>query len=148
MKQRVRPVLACLFALTVLGAACTNSSTPAASVSEAAGESSGTITLDGQAANDHGSTDASGGGEFDVEVDSFYFSPTVFTGHPGDELTLSLGNESSTLHNFSLPDQNLDQDIPSDGAVTVKVSFPASGTLVFFCKYHQSQGMVGAFEVE
>ena len=150
MKRPVSPVLACLLAITLVGAACSksSSSTASASASAGGGESSSTITLNGQSANDHGSKDASGGGQFEVEVDSFYFNPTVFTGHAGDKLTLTLNNESSTLHNFSLPDQNLDKDISSNGTVTVNVTLPASGTLVFFCKYHQSQGMVGALEVE
>jgi plastocyanin len=88
------------------------------------------------------------GGKEEVEVDCFYFNPTVFTAHTGDTLKLTLSNESSTLHNFSLPDQDIDMDVPADGSITVTVVFPDSGTQVFFCKYHQSQGMVGGLEVE
>jgi plastocyanin len=146
LKQRITPVLACLFALTVVGTACSKSSSAVPSGGEA--ESSSTTTLNGQTANDHGTKDVSGGGEFELEVDSFYFNPTVLTGHAGDKLTLTLSNESTTTHNFSLPDQNVDKDIPSDGTATVDVTFPSSGTLVFFCKFHQSQGMVGALKVE
>jgi plastocyanin len=113
--------------------------------SSGAAESS-TITLDGKTANDHG-TQAVSGGEADVEVDSFYFDPTVLTGAAGDSVTLKITNDSATLHNFSLTDQNIDTDIPADGNASVTVTFPASGTAVFFCKYHQGNGMVGALQI-
>jgi plastocyanin len=104
--------------------------------------------LNGRTANDHGTKDVSGGGKQDVEVDSCYFNPTVFTAHPGDKLTLTLGNESTTLHNFSLTERGIDKDIQPDAKITVTVTFPPSGTLVFFCKYHASLGMIGGLQVE
>jgi plastocyanin len=149
-----------ILALALVGAACSsNSSTAAGSPSvgattssSASGspceESTKTITLNGQTANDHGTKDVSGGGKEEVEVDSCYFNPTVFTGHAGDKLVLTLSNESDILHNFSLPEQSINKNIPSDGKVTVTVTFPTSGTLVFFCSIHQSLGMVGGLEVE
>jgi plastocyanin len=142
MKHRVLGMFSLLFALALVAAACGKSST----TSE--GGSSGTITLGGKTANNHGTKDVSGGGSEEVEVDDFYFNPTVFTAHAGDKLTLTLSNESKTLHNFSLSEQSIDEDVQPDGKVTVTVSFPDSGTLVFFCKYHQSKGMVGALKVE
>jgi plastocyanin len=144
MRERdlTRIIAACsvFFALALGLSACGGGSS-----SSSAGESS-TITLDGRTANDHG-TQAVSGGEADVEVDSFYFDPTVLTGAAGDKVTLKITNDSSTLHNFSLTDQNVDTDIPADGAVSVTVTFPSSGTAVFFCKYHQGNGMVGALQI-
>jgi plastocyanin len=90
----------------------------------------------------------SGGGSQEVEVDSFYFNPTVFTAKAGDKLTLTLSNDSKTLHNFSLAELKVDRDIPVGGKATVTVTFPSSGTYVFFCKYHRSNGMVGGLQVE
>jgi plastocyanin len=148
-RNRLRLAVAAVMTMAVLMAACSSSSESGSSSGSQGGEgSSGTIMLNGQAANDHGTKDVSGGGKEEVEVDSFYFNPTVFTAHTGDTLKLTLSNESSTLHNFSLPDQDIDMDVPADGSITVTVVFPHSGTQVFFCKYHQSQGMVGGLEVE
>jgi plastocyanin len=145
MKHRVLGVFSLLLALTLVAAACSKSSTP---TSEGGSSGGGTITLNGKTANNHGTKDVSGGGKEEVEVDDFYFNPTVFTAHPGDKLTLTLSNESNTLHNFSVSEQSIDQDIQLDGKVTVTVTFPSSGTVVFFCKYHESKGMVGGLEVE
>lgn len=159
-RNRLRLAVAGIMTMAVLMSACSSSSgsdsssgggssgSDSSSGSGGGDGSSGTITLDGQTANDHGTKDVSGGGQEEVEVDSFYFNPTVFTAHAGDTLKLTLSNESSTLHNFSLPDQNIDMDVPADGSITVTVVFPDSGTQVFFCKYHQSQGMLGGLEVE
>ncbi len=148
-RNRLQLAVAGIMTMAVLMSACSSSSgSDSSSGSEGDEGSSGTITLNGQTANDHGAKDVSGGGEEEVEVDSFYFNPTVFTAHAGDKLTLTLSNESSTLHNFSLPDQNIDMDIPADDSITVTVVFPDSGTQVFFCKYHQSNGMAGGLKVE
>src|SRR5262245_33998323 len=110
-------------------------------------EEGGTITVDGEKANDHGSQDVSDESELDLELDDFYFDPTVLTGTAGETLTLHLENEGSTEHNFSVTDQGLDQDVEDGGNADVTVTFPDSGSLVFFCKYHQNMGMRGALEV-
>jgi plastocyanin len=88
-----------------------------------------------------------GESELDLELDDFYFEPTVLTGAAGETLMLHLENEGSTEHNFSVSDQGIDQDVEDGGNADVTVTFPESGTLMFFCKYHQDMGMRGALEV-
>jgi plastocyanin len=83
----------------------------------------------------------------ELEADEYYFKPTFLQGTPGQRLKLEIENESGTLHNISLPEQSLDMDIPPKGTVTVEVVFPASGTLRFFCKFHEALGMHGALRV-
>ncbi len=103
----------------------------------------GQMTIGSDKANDHGTKTVSGA-SFKVEVDSFYFEPTVIKGTPGQKVTLMFSNDSSTLHNFTLQAQSIDTDIqPKSEGVPVSVTFPQSGFLEFFCKYHKSQGMVG-----
>ena len=64
-----RPVsLVFLFALMLVATACGGD------------EEGGSITMSGQKANDHGSQDVSGESELDLELDDFYFGPTVLTG--------------------------------------------------------------------
>jgi len=82
----------------------------------------------------------------DVHTHDFYFDPTILSGSGGQTLTISLDNSTSSLHNFSLPQQQLDQDVPPGQTVRVTVTLPASGELVFFCKYHHARGMLGALE--
>jgi len=151
--------VAVLFAvLAVFGAACSSKSnsssggspSPSESVSASASASAsesagGTITVGSDTANNHGSKEVDNITSVEVEMDDFYFGPTVLTGSPGQKLTIELKNESKagTLHNFTLSDQNIDQDVQADQSTEVTVTFPQSGFLEFFCKYHKSSGMVG-----
>ena len=139
------PKLASVLAAALLTAACGSTT---ASTTSSPGAGSGKITVNGEAANDHGTKDVSGGGSQSVEVDNFYFNPTVFTAHAGDKLTLTLSNESQTAHTFTITEQNIDKDLAVGGKVTVTVTFPSSGTVLFFCRFHRSQGMLGGLKVE
>lgn len=122
-----------LVALTLVAVACGGD------------EEGGSTTVGGQMANDHGSQDVAGESELDLELDDFYFEPTLLTGSAGETLTLDLENEGDTEHNFSLTDQGIDQDVEAGKKAEVSVRFPDSGTLVFFCKYHQDMGCEGRF---
>jgi len=93
---------------------------------------------------DHGTQDVRGKAEVHLEADDYYFEPTILRGQPGQTVKLEIENESGTLHNFSLPALGLDKDIPPKGTVEVEVTFPPSGELRFFCKFHAALGMHGA----
>jgi plastocyanin len=137
MRTRIVTLSAVVMALALVATGC----------SKKASGDGGTITIAGQKANDHGTKDVSGASSVEVEQDNFYFNPTILKGTAGQKVTLDLSNEGSALHNFSITDQGIDQDVQSGKKAEVTVSFPQSGTLVFFCKYHQTLGMVGALEV-
>jgi len=139
------PKLASVLAAALLTAAC-GSTTASTASSPSAG--SGKITVNGEAANDHGTKDVSGGGSQSVEVDSFYFNPTVFTAHAGDKLALTLSNESQTAHTFTITEQNIDKELAVGAKVTVTVTLPSSGTVLFFCRFNRSLGILGALKVE
>ena len=121
--------------LAVLANACSTSSN--------APKTGSTIVLDGHRIVDHGTIDVGGQTIEDVHVRNYFFEPTVFTGSGGQSITLSIDNGTTTLHNFSLPLQRIDQDVPPGQSVQVSVTLPADGELVFFCKYHRRLGMLG-----
>src|SRR5207245_5196974 len=79
----------------------------------------------------------------ELEADDYYFSPTFLRGRPGQKLTLRVESEASTLHNISIPALGIDRNIPPKGKVEVNVTFPSSGVLAFFCKFHGALGMNG-----
>jgi plastocyanin len=132
-------VAAALVLLTLQLAACGGSK------KSEKGESEGKkATIAGLSANDHGSKLVSGTAE--VELDDFYFDPTVLKGKPGSKVTLTLKNDGKVKHNFDLDAQKIDQDIDPGKTATVTVTFPQSGQVSFFCKYHKSMGMAGALQ--
>ena len=111
-------------------------------------EDQGTKEIGGEQATYHGTTDVSGSNHFELELDDFYFGPTVLDGAPGQELSLGLFNEGGVNHTFTI-DGVLDEELPSgaDG-IAVDISFPDSGSQVFYCTFHRAQGMIGALSVD
>jgi plastocyanin len=87
--------------------------------------------------------DVSGLAEVDLEADEYYFEPAFLRGTPGQKLKLEIENESNTLHSFTIPEQKVDMDIPPKGKIVVEVTFPQSGLVGFFCKFHSALGMNG-----
>ncbi len=109
----------------------------------AAGKKDETITLNGVTYANHGTKDVRNLSRLKLEADDYYFGPTFLRGLPGQKLTLMIESEASTLHNFSIPALGIDKDIPPRGKVQLDVTFPASGTLTFYCKFHGPLGMKG-----
>jgi plastocyanin len=91
----------------------------------------------------HGTKDATGQAELDLEADTYYFAPTFLRGVPGQRLTLEVENDSETIHNLSIPEQQVDQNILPKGTVKVEVTIPPAGAVRFFRKFHAPLGMNG-----
>jgi len=137
--SRALVAAAALVALVLALSACGGSK------KSSSGESEGKqATLAGVPANDHGSKEVSG--ETEVELDDYYFDPTVLKGKPGEQVTLELKNEGKVEHNFSIDAQSVDKDIEPGEDAKVTVTIPQSGELSFYCSYHKSKGMAGALE--
>lgn len=106
-------------------------------------EKAKTLQLGGLNVSDHGTKDLGSAGTADLEADDFYFEPTFFKATAGQKLSFKISNGSNTIHNFSVPNAQIDKDIPAKGSVTVDVTVPDTGVLLFLCKYHTGQGMNG-----
>jgi plastocyanin len=106
------------------------------------GGGGGKTTIAGVPANNHGTKSVSG--EAEVELDDYYFKPTVLKGKPGSSVTLELKNEGSVEHNFTIDSQGIDKDLEAGDDAKVSVTIPKSGSISFYCKYHKNMGMAGA----
>lgn len=107
----------------------------------------GPTTTAAAAAAGAGGTDVTGKSLVDVVMQDDMFVPSVLDGTPGQTVTLKLANMGTQQHNFMLVSQKVDADVAPGKTATVKVTFPASGTLQFFCEYHKSLGMTGSLNV-
>ena len=144
-----------LFAVLATAAVVLTGCSSSSSTSGAAGGSSsasegGKITIGSDQANDHGTEAVTGKSSFELEADNddgFYFKPTVLTGSANQTLTLEIANEGTAQHNFSITDQNISVNIDPGSSEEVDVTFPASGTVEFFCSFHRALGMAGELEV-
>jgi plastocyanin len=106
------------------------------------------ITIAGHKANGHGSKVVAGKSSTELELDSYYFAPTVLLGKPGQAVTLELSNKGSVKHNFSIDSEHIDKNVGPGAKAEVSVTFPRSGILSFYCKYHQQMGMRGELKVK
>ena len=110
-------------------------------------ETGGDATFDITQAEDHGAVDLSGQSETSLELDDFYFEPTVLMGEPGQTLSIELENEGNAPHTFTIESADVDEELQPGDKVEADVTFPDSGALTFICRFHAGQGMQGALSV-
>jgi plastocyanin len=129
-------------AVVLLAAGCGGYGGKSKSNSTESSGGGGKTTVAGVPANNHGTKSVSS--EAEVELDDYYFQPTVLKGKPGSSVTLELKNEGSVEHNFTIDSQGIDKDLEAGEDAKVSVTIPKSGVVSFYCKYHKSMGMAGA----
>jgi plastocyanin len=101
------------------------------------------VSLEGKV-NNQGEKDVKNGDSIEMEADDFYFGPTFLKGPAGAKVTLELHNEGKATHTFTVDSLSVDQKLEPDASANVEVTIPASGSLVYYCQFHQNQGMQGA----
>jgi plastocyanin len=131
----VTRVALAVLAVAVLAVACGDSDEP----TETGG--SPPVSIAGQT-NDHGTKTATD--KFEVEADDFYFGPTYIKATAGQAFTIELHNEGNTAHTFTSSVLAADEQIRPGEKKTVRLTAPETGTALFFCRFHQGQGMQGA----
>jgi plastocyanin len=146
MKRGVVIVAGCLLLLAAAGCGSSSSSSSGTTTEESSG-GGGQKTIAGVQANDHGTKAVEDSGKTEVELDDFYFKPTVLEGKAGENVTLELKNEGNTEHSFTIDSQGIDKDIQPGDEAEVTVTIPKSGVVSFYCKFHKSSGMAGALAV-
>jgi uncharacterized cupredoxin-like copper-binding protein len=152
MRRSTVVPFAALSVVVLMLASCSSSSSTSGPAAGGSSSSSGadTITIGSDQANDHGTEDVTGQSSFEVEADNdegFYFKPTVLTGSANQSITLEIKNEGTAQHNFSIDAQNVDVTLDPGKSQEVTVTFPATGTVEFYCSIHRSLGMAGELEV-
>jgi plastocyanin len=85
-----------------------------------------------------GSGGDGGGGGLTLTIEGFAFQPKTLSAPSGQQSTVTITNEDSVTHNFTLDDGGVSRDVPPGQTVEVTVPFPASGTAGFHCKFHPS----------
>ena len=110
-------------------------------------ESTTSTTIGGTQVESHGTKDVSNeSGKVEIELDDYYFNPTILKGKPGQKVELELKNEGKAAHTFTISDQMVDKEVQPGDETETEVTFPQSGQLKFVCTFHQSQGMIGALQ--
>ncbi|HEY8215680.1 MAG TPA: cupredoxin domain-containing protein [Acidimicrobiia bacterium] len=85
-------------------------------------------------------------GETDLEADDFYYQKTFEKAKAGTTVKVTIENEGSTQHTFTIDAQHIDKTIQPGAKAKVKVKIPSNGKPVnFYCRFHVDQGMQGVF---
>jgi plastocyanin len=116
---------------------------PAAAASPSPSEGGQTLTLGGTTFQDHGTTDVKSMADLTIEAEDNYFEPTFLQGAAGQKIKLTIKNTGARNHNLTITSQNIDMDVAPGATITADVTFPSSGALLYFCKFHARGGMNG-----
>ena len=131
--------------LSTCGSSSSGSSGSSKSTTTTKAAAKAPVTLTGTV-NNKGTKDVSTKGstaDVDMDLYNFYFEPTFVKAAPGQKLTISLHNEGSVPHTFTVPMLNIDKELQPEQKMTVTVTVPMSGTVPFHCRFHQDNGMQG-----
>ena len=95
--------------------------------------------------NDEGGSGEVSDGEIEMELDDFYFGPTYTRAESGSTVTVALHNEGDAPHTFTIDSLGIDEEVEAGDTAEVEVTLPASGAVRYYCRFHASSGMQGAF---
>jgi plastocyanin len=116
----------------------------ATAIPQEGGESEPPVSLAGPV-NNHGTASVSGD-RLSMELDDFYFEPTFVEAEAGSSFTVDLHNEGGVPHTFTVKGQDVDVVLDAGAEGSAEVTMPADAeSLVFICRFHEAQGMQGAF---
>ncbi len=140
----MRKLVILMMAVVLLGVGCGDDDDDAASPTDTTAGASAVLPA---GTPDHGTAEAEDGME--VELDDFYFGPTVIEATPGQAFEVELFNEGAAPHTFTIDSLSIDQRLDPGARMNITITAPAAtGTVQFYCKFHQaSSKMQGALVV-
>jgi plastocyanin len=151
--MRTRGLIGIVAVVTLALAGCANEPTSAQPAVSTPGPTTSTptvgddINLGGITTAFHGTADVTGLEKVTIQLADHFFEPTVIHGKPGQELVLGLENNSESSHTFTTADGIADIEVKPRSVAEGRITLPQSGNLLFFCRFHKEQGMVGLFNV-
>jgi len=114
-----------------------------AAVASVPGKDKAPVQIPGDV-NDHG-TGKIKHDTVDIEAGDFYFEKTYIKGEAGTTASFAITNEGSVAHTFTIDAQDIDEELQPGDSIDVDVKVRANGkSAVFYCRFHQTQGMQGA----
>lgn len=113
-------------------------------VAGVAAKSNPPVKLPGKVTNK--GTAVATGGAIELDQHDFFYSPT-FVQIPKNTatLTVTVKNMGSAQHTFTVPADHIDQVMNPGDTMVFNVAIPGNGAFSFYCRFHKSLGMQGAF---
>ena len=82
----------------------------------------------------------------EIELDDFYFKPTFIKSPGGGTAKLTLHNEGDAVHTFTSEALGVDEEVEPGKEKEIEVEIGTETRYEFHCRFHQAQGMRGAFQ--
>jgi plastocyanin len=143
MRRTTVRLLVAVMALALVAAACSSGNDSGSGTTGSSGTTGTTGSTGGTGGS--GATGGAGGTTQAITIKDFAFNPSQITGPAGATLTITITNNDSPTHSFTLDDSSVSQDIAPGTTETVEVPLPSSGTVGWHCKYHPT--MTGTITV-
>lgn len=77
----------------------------------------------------------------------YKFNPSEIAFAVGETVDFTMTTETE-LHNFTVDDLGIDEDVEPGESVTFSFTFDRAGTYKFICIFHEINGMVGTITVK
>jgi plastocyanin len=136
-------LLVAVMALGLVAAAC--SSNDAGSGGGATSGGGGSTGTTGGSSGSTGGAAGGGASTQTISIKDFAFHPNAITGAAGTTFSITIKNNDSPTHSFTLDDNSVSKDIPPGQTETVAVPLPDSGTVSWHCRFHST--MTGTITV-
>jgi len=120
-----------------------SSGSPTTAAAGAATTEAPPVTLEG-IVNNKGTTTLSSGA-LTITEQEFSFTPTFVKAGAGATVAITLKNAGQSQHTFTIDSLSVDQVVAPGATATVDLRLPAGGTVAWYCRFHKSSGMQGAF---
>jgi plastocyanin len=86
------------------------------------------------------------GNTIELDQRDYSYTPTFVQIPAGaTSLTVTVKNLGAAQHTFTVPAEKIDKVLNPGESVTVTVTIPGPGAIAFYCRFHKSLGMQGAF---
>ncbi|MGH2717163.1 MAG: cupredoxin domain-containing protein [Actinomycetota bacterium] len=150
-----RPLLAlvCATFAALLAAGCASSPASSPKASGASNATSPAVTppipVTGTVIDHANVDDTTRGSSLSVVIDASdnYFNPTFIKATPGARVSITVDDVGKNPHTFTIAGTSINLQLSPGQSQITEVTLPMTGSLPFYCTYHQVLGMRGAFYV-
>ncbi|HWD09341.1 MAG TPA: cupredoxin domain-containing protein [Actinomycetota bacterium] len=146
-----RPLLSllCLALVVPLATACASNPKPSGSGGSPTPSLSPPIPVTGTVVDRANVDDTAKGSSLSVEIAAGddYFSPTYIKAAPGAHVAITVDDVGKNPHTFTIASAGINLQLSPGQSQSTQVTLPMTGSLPFYCSYHQLLGMRGAFYV-
>jgi plastocyanin len=103
------------------------------------------VALAVSACSDSSSEKTTTGMPVSVAIQNFAFQPASLSAQPGDKLQVTVKNNDTTAHTFTIEALSVDHEMKPGEQATFTIDAKSQGGFTYHCRFHSS--MIGTLQV-